>query len=162
LEILDQDQFTESIHDVEFSGGLAQAAGQGAKFALMLAMLEQDVLNRPYFEPQQAPVNPYQSVQIPVSDYPQVALSAAEHHWSSAALTGELIGNAYLVSARLWQTMHPSPLSIFNDATRIDPQVINNCDLPAQRRLQQETATKPMAVDETKLYDILNELQGAA
>ena len=161
MEILDHTQSAEPVSDIEFSGGLAQAAGQGAKFALILAMLEQNVLHRPCFEPQQASDSPYASVQLPVSDYPEIALSAAQHHWSSAALTGQLIGNAYITSARLWQTMHPSPLAIFNDENKIDELVINNCDLPAQRRLRLATA-KPMAVDETKLYDILNELQGAA
>lgn len=161
MEILDQDIVTEAIGGLEFSGELAKAAGQGAKFALMLAMLEQNVLSSDVFEPQQAPDNPYASVAQPVSNYPQVALSASDYHWSSAAITGELIGNAYLASARLWQAMHPSPLSLLNDLSKINDDVINNCDLPTQRRIRLGS-TKPIAVDETKLYDILNELQGAA
>jgi hypothetical protein len=161
LEIIDQDIVTERIGNLEFSGELAKAAGQGAKFALVLAMLEQNALSSAFFEPQHASVNPYASAAQPVSDYPVVALSALDSHWSFAAVTGELIGNAYLASARLWQSMHPSPLSLLNDANKIDDEVINNCDLPTQRRFRSETA-KPLVVDETKLYDILNELQGAA
>ena len=43
--------FGPQLADFEYSGSLNKATAQGAKFALLMAMLEADCLQRPYIEP---------------------------------------------------------------------------------------------------------------
>ena len=54
--------------------------------------------------------------------------------------------------------MHPQPLSLYNDPKRLEDEVVANCDMHAQHRLQ-DLNTVDIAVDETGLYDILQEME---
>jgi hypothetical protein len=53
--------------------------------------------------------------------------------------------------------MHPEPLSQHNKPDVIDDEVIANCSVNTQARMQQ-AKQKVMHVDETGLYDILQQL----
>jgi hypothetical protein len=54
--------------------------------------------------------------------------------------------------------MHPEPLSQHNRPDSIDEAVISNCSINTQARLQL-AKDKIVKVDETGLYDILQQLE---
>lgn len=147
------------ISDIEFNGAIGRAASEGALFSLVLAMLEQDVVNRQSLF--QSDTDKLEEKQQCINDYPQFPLNAAPEDWPSMAITADLINNTYVASARLWQNMHPAPLSQYNDVKRIDEQVIANCDFNTQKR-SQNPSSELIQVDETKLYDILHQLEATA
>ncbi|MEP4891785.1 MAG: VC2046/SO_2500 family protein [Aliiglaciecola sp.] len=141
------------VSDLEWSGTLNRALQQGDKFALLLAMLEDDYLQRPNISDDNDEPSHFPS-SITKHHYPQTPLQAEEQDWSLARTTSQLMAQN-VTDAILWQQMHPQPLSTFNDAKRIEPEVIINCGLQTQQRFHSEQPHK-IKVDETKLYDILN------
>ncbi|WP_354667942.1 VC2046/SO_2500 family protein [Paraglaciecola arctica] len=143
--------------DYELNGTINRASRQGAKFALIMAMLEQDCSQRPHIEQNQ------QTNQSPehlkdLNYYRPNPLKADDNYWHTCQNTSQLIDQGQIQSAHLWMAMHPEPLSQHNNAEVIDPEVVANCSFIAQARLQQ-AATNTLQVDETGLYDILQQLQ---
>jgi hypothetical protein len=148
------------LDDREFSGEINRASAQGAKFSLLLAMLEQDVLQRPRMLANQD--NEQQSAHSKtisaLSHYPSIPLKAEAQHWQQATFVSATIHQADIKRANLWLAMHPQPLSLYNDPKRLEDEVVANCDMHAQHRLQ-DLNTVDIAVDETGLYDILQEME---
>ncbi|MFT4995254.1 MAG: hypothetical protein ACI965_002303 [Paraglaciecola sp.] len=146
------------VSDREFSGQINQATGQGAKFALLLAMLEQDLLHRPKLLASETAKNIHADTFTKASYYPSTPLKPDGQHWANANSPGENIAKNSIRSAHLWLLMHPQPLSLHNDANRLDDDIVANCDIHTQQRLQ--ALSKPdIAVDETRLYDILQGME---
>ncbi|GAB2683164.1 VC2046/SO_2500 family protein [Aliiglaciecola sp. 3_MG-2023] len=139
--------------DLEWSGTLNRALQQGEKFALLLAMLEDNYLQRPNIHDEDHEPSHFPS-SISKHHYPQTPLEAEPRDWSFARTTSELM-TQNISDAILWQKMHPQPLATLNDAKRIEPEVIINCGFQTQQRFHCNEASK-IDVDETKLYDILN------
>ena len=142
--------------DYELNGTINRAASEGAKFALILAMLEQDCTYRPHID------KPKDTKAIPEAfkelNYCRSSpLSVDDTYWRSSQQTSQLIQQGQVHSARLWLAMHPEPLSQFNNPDEIDEEVIANCSINAQARFNQ-AKQKVVKVDETGLYDILQEL----
>ncbi len=54
----------------------------------------------------------------------------------------------------LWQSMHPEPLSISNDAKSIPADIKANCSLATQLRLAAPQLHQ-RRVDETGLFDVI-------
>jgi hypothetical protein len=144
--------------DYELNGTINRAASAGAKFALMMAMLEQDCLHRPHLEkPKELGRKPEGEKDL--NYYRASPLSANDASWQTCLHTSQLIHNGQLLSAHLWLAMHPEPLSQHNKADSIGEEVIANCSINTQNRLQQQGKQSVVQVDETGLYDILNELE---
>lgn len=143
--------------DYELNGSLNRAASEGAKFALILAMLEQDCTHRPHIEKQQA-LNPTPEVENHLSYYRSSPLRVNDTYWQSCQYTSQLIHGGQIQSAHLWLAMHPEPLSQHNKADGIDAAVIANCSINTQARLKQAEQNE-LKVDETGLYDILQSLE---
>lgn len=146
--------------DYELNGTINRAASEGAKFALILAMLEQDCTHRPHIE------EPKETSHIPEIDtglnyYRTAPLSANDAYWQSCQHTSQLIHGGQIQSAHLWLAMHPEPLSQHNKPDVIDEDVIANCSINTQTRLQQAKQSG-LKVDETGLYDILQELESVS
>ena len=142
--------------DFELNGTINRAASEGAKFALIMAMLEQDCIHRPHLEPSQEKIqNP--EVETNLNFYRSSPLSANDEYWQTCQHTSQLIHQGQLQSAQLWLDMHPEPLSQYNKADVIDEEVIANCSMNTQASLKQATE-KVLKVDETGLYDILQTL----
>ena len=150
--------FSHSLDDHEYNGALNQAAAQGAKFALLLAMLEQNSLLRPGIasDDDQAP-DYYQTQLALLSHYRTPALAADDSYWSKVMATQHYIQQGETANARLWLTLHPEPLSLRNDAHFIDEEVIENCALAVRQRLQHAQA-KRFKQDASILYDILQKV----
>ena len=146
------------ISDVEYSGKLNVSVGQGAKFALLLAMLEQDPLRRPKLLQEQPgeKVDSMDQLIESINHYPVTPLAARKQDWNKATQTKELIHNN-MADANLWLCMHQQPLSLHDDVKRIDEQVIANCSLYTQNRLKDVKETE-LKVDETGLYEVLQTL----
>ncbi|WP_339721216.1 VC2046/SO_2500 family protein [uncultured Paraglaciecola sp.] len=142
--------------DYELNGTINRASGEGAKFALLLAMLEQDCTHRPHIQKNQE-INANTERKTDLNYYRSSPLSANDSYWQTCQHTSDLIHKGQIQSAHLWLAMHPEPLSQHNKADDIDAEVIANCSLAAQTRLEQ-TKQKALQVDETGLYDILQQL----
>ena len=146
--------------DIEFTGKLNQSAGQGAKFSLLLAMLAKDILSRPKFTEDDTS-NQTKYDENLTSSYPKAPLNADSTCWLKVNKNTELF-NQNLHDAHLWRTMHPEPLSLFNDAKRLDDEVVANCNFQTQLKLSEtpDTSTE-VEVDETGLYDVLQSLDAS-
>ena len=142
--------------DFELNGTINRAASEGAKFALIMAMLEQDCIHRPHLEPSKD-INQKTDLETNLNFYRSSPLSANDEYWQTCQHTSQLIHQGQLQSAQLWLDMHPEPLSLYNKADVIDEDVIANCSMNTQTRLQQ-AKEKVLKVDETGLYDILQDL----
>jgi beta-glucosidase/6-phospho-beta-glucosidase/beta-galactosidase len=150
--------FTEQLRDIEYNGGLNHATGQGAKFALLLAMLEQNAMLRPTIAKDDDDVqDKYQSDLVGLSFYRSAPLAADEQYWSQVSATEGYIQSGELANAKLWLAMHPEPLSLHNDAKHISDEIIENCALPVRERLKQ--SQKQFTQDATGLYDILQDIK---
>lgn len=146
--------------DYELNGTINRAAGEGAKFALILAMLEQDCTHRPHIENQKELNQPPEFAKD-LSYYRSSPLSVNDAYWQTSQHTSQLIHGGQIQSAQLWLAMHPEPLSQHNKADVIDEAVIANCSSNTQTRLQQ-AKQRALKVDETGLYDILQQLESVS
>lgn len=148
--------------DLEFCGSLNRASSQGAKFALLLSMLQQNYLERPSVA---RPNNARQDDSPPTDDiaglslYPKVPLSARIQDWQYADTASAIMHNDGIKSAHLWLAMHPQPLSLHNDVCVIDEDVLANCDIHTQQRHKNDVELEQeIEVDETGLYDLLQQI----
>jgi hypothetical protein len=157
----------KASQDLEFGGSLNRASNQGAKFALLLSMLQQDVLARPRVGPANESVA--QQTYDVQSDYPEAPLQAIAQDWPLADTTSQILHSDGIRSAQLWLAMHPQPLSLHNDAFHIDEDIFDNCDIHTQSRYAQNLAQSEEAmadngsvneikVDETGIFDLLEEI----
>ena len=148
--------------DYELNGTINRAASEGAKFALIMAMLEQDCTHRPHVEITKEP-NQVSEIENGLNRYRSHPLSANDTYWQTCQHTSQLIHTGQLHSARLWLAMHPEPLSQYNKPDVIDNDVIANCSVNTQARIQQtkldEAEFNVVKVDETGLYNILQALE---
>ena len=144
-------------NDYELNGTVNRAANEGAKFALIMAMLEQDCSHRPQLE-KPPEITQTSNFSGDNNFYPSQPLSANDNYWQTCQQTQRYIQHGHLKSAQLWLTMHPEPLSQHNNADIIDVEVIANCSSNTQARLQQKQQ-QLVKVDETQLDDILQQLE---
>lgn len=150
------------LQRAEFSGSVAKSLTQGGRgeFALLLAMLQQDVSRQLVLadEPDKPLVG-----HIPIEQfnfYPKVPLKTEPNHYLQQAAFAQAIHRQDVTTASLLGCMFPSPLSLHNDAKRIDDTVKTNCDIYAQYRIQKcedgETdRSDSVEVDPTMLYDTI-------
>jgi hypothetical protein len=145
--------------DYELNGTINRAASEGAKFGLIMAMLEQNCIHRPHLE-ESNHTNQTLEVKSDLNHYRSSPLSANDTSWQTCQHTSQLFHSGQLHSAQLWLSMHPEPLSQHNKPDAIDEAVIANCSINTQTRLQQAKQSV-VQVDETGLYDILQQLEPA-
>lgn len=142
--------------DFEYSGQINRNAANNATFQLMLAMLEQDVLARSKIEKSVKDSGVENPSLKYLNHYPVIPLSTDERDWVLLSQSKQ-ITDANPNDGKLWQTMHPHPLSIYNDVKRIPDDILYNCDLYTQKRIR-AMASEEFAVDETGLFDILEKV----
>ncbi|MBN7821797.1 VC2046/SO_2500 family protein [Bowmanella yangjiangensis] len=149
------------VNDLEFSGVLSRAAkpGQAQTFSLLLSMLQQNLLERLRIASEPSAVALPEAPET-LTGAPAFPLKADIQHWRQAEIQAAYFQQQLTDSARLWQCLHPGPLSLHNDPGYIDPVVIENCDWHTRQRLSgtQQTDLEP---DETALLDILDSLHQA-
>ncbi|MGJ8679858.1 VC2046/SO_2500 family protein [Paraglaciecola sp.] len=148
------------INDRELNGEINKASTQGAKFSLLLAMLEQNHLHRPVLQEVPEP-------ELNIADaaflhhYRSSTLKADVESWAYINSTSQMINSGHIQDAHLWLAMHPEPLSQHNDPLHLSEEILANCSYPTQNRLQQNKE-KILKVDETGLYNILQEMEVTA
>ncbi|WP_416304896.1 VC2046/SO_2500 family protein [Neptunicella sp. SCSIO 80796] len=154
-----------SINDIEFSGRLSSALNQQSQqqFSLLLAMLEQNYLDRLHIhDDAEAASAAFDPASSGLSCYPVTPLKAEARDWQQLGQINSMLGDKRPGDARLYQIMHPGPLSLRNDSMHIDEDVINNSPLSAQQKLRKPDNTdKQLEVDETGLYEILNQIHAS-
>lgn len=149
--------FSEQLRDIEYNGALNRATQQGANFALLLAMLEQDCTLRPYIEPDNEPSLNLAQELASLAHYPTIPLKPGEQYWTEVMFTQQLIAAGALEDAKLWLAMHPEPLSLHNSAEHIPDEIVENCSLQVRERINKQQSNR-FAQDATGLYDILDNL----
>jgi hypothetical protein len=93
-------------NDHELNGTINRAASEGAKFTLILAMLEQDCTKRLYLK-ESKELNQTTDINHNLNHYRGNPLSANDQYWQTCQQTSQLINNGQLHSAHLWLAMHP-------------------------------------------------------
>lgn len=147
--------FSRALPDLEYNGELNRATQQGAMFALLLSMLEQNILFRPHIAPDQEPELTAEIASL--SHYRSIPLAANSSYWQEVEQTEHFIQGGDLQNAKLWLAMHPEPLSLFNDAKKIPSEVLENCALSVRQRATTTTMAE-LPQDPPGLYDILQDL----
>ncbi len=152
------------VFDKELSGALNQALETAGhkQFSLLLAMLQQDFLARPRYA--SATVEDETPASLPASNYPKPGLATREQDWHNAQQITLLLQQQQPGNARLWQTMHPQPLSLKNDANAIPPELINNMSWDAQLRHSMARRQQPLdpqiSTEPAAILDVLDKLHG--
>ena len=141
----------------ERSGVLARASSQGALFSLYLAMQQHSVAEPFEIEAATSDADTANSIEAQLASlnhYKRPSLSVSENEWTDMQVHSNLIATDY-ESARLFLSMKPAPLAQSDDAKRIPDDVVDNCSLATQKRLQKhyDNAIKE---DNTLLYDVIS------
>lgn len=150
-----------NIRKAEFNSEVSSTLRKSGQvdFALLLAMMQQDVTQRLALqesEQEQAPVG-----LLPIEQfnfYPEVPLSAKPEHYKIQSEFANSVNRNDLKTAHLLACMHPTPLSLHNDAKKIPDEVIANCEVHTQMRMMQ-AKTESIDVDETMLYEQIKQTQ---
>ena len=151
----------QDIRQVEFKAGLGKAlrhSGQ-SEFALMLAMMQQDVTQRLKLADDGDDNKPVGL--LPIEDfnfYPEVPLKTEAQHFSRQEQFAQAVHHNDLASAKLLAYMHPTPLSMHNDVKRVGDDVTANCDFFTQMKIK-EIQSEDIPVDETLLYESITEIR---
>lgn len=129
------DQITNK--DPELNGNVSRALLSGHDFAYWLAQLGPWADERPSLKSNtgdKEDINP----SLPSNFYRQSGLEATPKDFFALSVQSQLLQQPELNGFRLWQSMHPEPLSLFNDPLRLDDEVIENCESHVRRRLKSE------------------------
>lgn len=132
------------VQDAEFNSSINRAASQAGavQFKLILATLEQNLLNRIRLA-NNAQVNADVAFENEITNfYPKIPLKADKKTWQNLDTTRNFIHAGDLTGAKLWQIMHPEALSLFNDAKKLDDQVIANSSYFTQNQHALSTQTE--------------------
>lgn len=129
-------QNTIALQDAEFNSSVNRAALQAGsvQFKLVLATLEQNLLNRIRLADSDEK-NSVETADFGVTNfYPEIPLKPDNQTWRRLDITRGYISAGDLSNAKLWQIMHPEALSLFNDANRLDDQVVANSSFFTQNQ----------------------------
>lgn len=143
-----------TLPDREWSGELARAAGSGALFSLYLSIhcqpgaeqlkLVEDTENQQRTDDELLSLNYYR----------RPALKAESADYTNAQTSLAMAQSGVSAAFSLWQSMHPEPLSISDNAKSIPADIRANCSLATQLRLA-APRTHQKQVDETGLFEVI-------
>lgn len=143
-----------TLPDREWTGELARAAGRGALFSLYLSIHCQPGAEQLKLIEAEENTPLADDGLFSLNHYRRPALKAASGDYTNAKITSTMAQSGISAAFSLWQSMHPEPLSISDNAKSIPAEIKANCSLATQLRL---SAPKPhqRQVDETGLFDII-------
>lgn len=142
------------ISDLEWSGKLSSASSNPALFSLYLAM---------HCQPGNAPIRIEQDIETPSTDngfperlnhYPRSPLSVNDEALMALKVSAKLAQLGQAADLALWNTMHPGPLSAFNNPTYIDNEVKSNCSYATQQSLK-GSESKVLHSDPLQLTELI-------
>lgn len=141
----------------ELRGALSKTLSQQGRddFALLLAMLYQDVSQKLRITQTDDPVPDTRERELASIDYyPKTPLAVEPQHWRQQELMTQAASQQDVSSLRLIQSMHPAPLALQNDPQFISDEIKANCDVFCQLRLREEQQQE-IPTDEAQLYDVI-------
>ncbi|MCY7294141.1 VC2046/SO_2500 family protein [Alteromonas sp. a30] len=158
------DNQVQALIESEFKGALSRTLSQQGKqdFALLLAMLQQDITNKLRLtDTQPVAVKDTRERELAFIEnaYPETPLSAEDIHWKQQAKVTQAMANADFANVRLLQQMYPPPLALQNDPAFIAEEVVANCDVFCQQRMI-ENKSHEKEVDPTLIYDVIGKAKG--
>lgn len=121
--------------DPELNGRVSQALHTGRDFSYWLSLLGPWADERPNVAKSQHDANS-QDPSLPENYYRQSSLAASATDLEIINTHSQLLQRPQLAGFRLWQSMHPDPLSLHNDALRLEDEVIENCEFHVRERLK--------------------------
>lgn len=150
-------QLPESLHwDPESSGQLSRALVQGHDFAYWLSLLSTQLTDRTRILSE--PSDPQATETDTENYYRNAPMEGRTADLSMLRKNAEFTALQQETSLRLWQSMHPDPLALDNDPTRIEDEVIENCELTVRQRFKQTLQTA-IPQTPTDLIDTVAESQ---
>lgn len=147
---------TTRVSDLEWSGKLSRASSNRALFSLLLAM---------HCQPGNTPISIEKDSETPSTDkgfperlnhYPRSPLSANDEAILALKVSAQLAQQGQMADLALWNTMHPDPLSAFNDPTHIDSEVKSNCSYATQQSFKHPQSTV-LSGDPTQLSELIEQ-----
>lgn len=147
-----------SLTDNEFTGKVGNALhhSNAEQFGLLMAMMHQDILERPAFSEVESAVNTC-DIPMALKYYPKALLKTDEEEFKSATRLSEWLHSDNMTAIRLRHSMFPPSLSLHNDSQRIPDNVIDNMGYHAQQKIRESTPEpQNIPVDETALYEVLS------
>lgn len=142
----------------EFKGRLSRslAASNGSDFALVMSMLHHDVTQRFNITPSAAPeVQDSRDVELASVDfYPKTPLVVEPQHWQQYTHVAQAAARQDNATIKLMQSMFPAPLAQNNDPLLIPDEVLANCDIFCQQRMQSKLI-EDIEEDNTLLAEVI-------
>ncbi|MDM7861004.1 VC2046/SO_2500 family protein [Alteromonas sp. ASW11-36] len=120
-------------YEPEYSGQLCRAVQQGQNFAYYLAAINSNLFSSPKLA---TPVEPELRGEGIENHYRSAPLDAKSADFEHLRISSELIANQQVNQLLLWQCMHPDPLAVKNDPSRIDDEILANCHWQTQNAFQ--------------------------
>ena len=142
------------LPDREWSGQLARAAGSGALFSLYLSMHCQPGAEPLKLIASEENTDSSDNGLLGLNHYRRPRLNAADSDYKNAVMSSVMAHSGISAALSLWQSMHPEPLSITNNARSIPADIKANCSLATQLRLTSPPINQKQ-VDETGLFDVI-------
>ena len=139
----------------EWQGSLGRATGEGALFSLYLAIQMQPGAPAARFETTPAPTFDETAFLTSLNHYRRAPTSAQPASLSTVGVYSQLTQTQDMATLSLWRAMHPDPLAIADNPTRLEPQVVANCSLATQLKLRENHRDAAWQCDETQLDDII-------
>ncbi len=138
--------------NLEWQGALAGSVNSNALFALYLAMHSQPGSQTFTFVSKAEAMQAYDVTKL--NHYRRAPLASSAQSINCLNETRRLINQNDLAGVQLWQSMHPDPLSIVNDAKKLPPDVKANCSFLTQYQLNQKVVNQ-IEIDETQLDEVI-------
>nr|WP_269468663.1 VC2046/SO_2500 family protein [Alteromonas sp. ASW11-130] len=137
---------------MEWQSKLAESVNSKALFALYLAMHSQPGLSNVTFQSDSNVVPQFDVTSL--NHYRRAPQACSEKSVDRLNVTSNLMHENDISGVLLWQSMHPDPLSIVDNAKKLPPDVKSNCSYITQQLLAQKIHNA-IEVDETRLDDIV-------
>lgn len=148
------------IRQTEFSAGPGRALRHGghSEFALLMSMLHRDATDSVQFTEEQPELKDSREAILEAIDfYPVTSLKTENHHFSIEHARAQALQRGDIAALKFQLHSHPTPLSLYNDHKHLPEEVVSNCDMYAQLRLQNQHKNN-IEVDPTMLYDTVSEV----
>ncbi|MCU7554205.1 VC2046/SO_2500 family protein [Alteromonas sp. ASW11-19] len=145
------------VNQLEWQGKLAQAAGQGASFSLLLALqLGSGVPPAQVLSQEEEAVSD-SNFPARLNYYRRPPLDASEGGVNQT--TSRLLSSGTVDDARLWQCMHPDPHTLRNDSKKLSADILSNCSLATQQAHQKTVTADTIDEDPTLLDELVKQAE---
>ncbi|MBU2976931.1 VC2046/SO_2500 family protein [Alteromonas sp. C1M14] len=144
------------LTDFEWSGRLSQATPSRALFSLYLAMHCQPGNTAIRIEDPSHSASVDDDFLARLNHYPKASLSPNKSDLEALRVSAKLAQNGQVSDLALWHTMHPAPLSAYNDPHYLSDDIKTNCSYATQQKLKSSCDNEAVLnADPTQLDDLI-------